>query len=110
MTEDYAKLAVISSGTCWCPKELRFHREESSVIEAVFSGIREKEGRLLTFRGYDGGHPRDAVELFLGFDDFVVTDLAKKDPQREVGRFEMLIFRSDECFKLAFDRYEIEEK
>jgi hypothetical protein len=107
---EYTKLAVFSSGSRWQPEELRFVRAEPSMIEAVFAGVGEKIGRRLIFRGFGGGHPRDAVELYLGFDDFMIIDLKKEDWQREVGRFEVHIFRDDHCFRLSFDSYTLEEE
>jgi hypothetical protein len=51
-----------------------------------------------------------AYELYVGFDIFHIIDRVKVDPWREVGRFEMHIFRDDDLFHFAFDSYEIEEE
>lgn len=111
MTHDEVKrLSVFSSELSWQTEEIRFCRREFNIVEALFRGHGKKEGSHLVLRMVMPEPAVVAYELFMGFDVFHIIDRAKIEPQREVGRFEMHVFRDDDSFRFAFDSYEFEEE
>jgi len=111
MTRDeIQRLSVYSSGIGWQAAEVRFCRREVNVVEMLFRGGREKEGKVLLVSAVMPEPAIVAYELYVGFDHFHIVDLARANPQREVGRFEMHIFRDDGSFCFAFDSYDVEEE
>lgn len=108
--DEIQQVSVYSSDLSWQTEELRFARRELNVVEIVFRGHGKKEGSRMTLRLSMPEPAIVAYELYLGFDIFHIVDLAKLEPWREIGRFELHIFRDDDAFRFAFDSYEIEEE